>query len=147
MLRFVVTLALLAMVSGGTGSARTVPVSEMIYQQDFQVSYRLTNDSVVRFEENDSAVAVVEVLSWDRDEVRVEAVKRATRKHCLEGSDLVVQPGEDEVSIRSDRTSQSSACEGEVALELRVTVPTEVRVFVGKGSHADELFPIHAENI
>jgi len=64
----------------------------------------------------------VHITSWDRDEVRVQAVKRAPNAERLEDARIVVDSNGDALSIR---TSYAGASDDPASVEYRITVPRQ----------------------
>lgn len=69
------------------------------YTEEFHQTYTLAQGGRVDLENINGAV---HITGWDRNEVKVDAVKRAYRKERLDEAKIVVDAGSDYVSIHTD---------------------------------------------
>jgi len=67
----------------------------------------------------------VRITSWDRDEVRVEAVKRALTPDRLDDAHIVVNRNDDTLSIR---TQYAPGTDEPASVEYRIMVPRRARL-------------------
>jgi hypothetical protein len=63
----------------------------------------------------------VSVTAWDRDAVLVEAIKHATDPRHIDDARIVVEPGDDSLSISTQYTGADA--EHPTSVEYRITVP------------------------
>ncbi|HVN17212.1 MAG TPA: DUF4097 family beta strand repeat-containing protein [Dongiaceae bacterium] len=96
--------------------------------EEFHQTYSITSDGRV---ELDNINGDVRISSWDRNEVKVDAVKYADTKNGLEDANIEVDSGKDYVSIRTkyrhhdrDWGSQHNAA----SVEYTLTVPRTARL-------------------
>ena len=87
-------------------------------QQEFQQSYSLSAGGTVLIE---NVYGDVKITAWDRDEVRIEAVKSASDVRRLQDAQIVVASAAGMLSIRT-QYSQADPAEP-ASVEYRVTVP------------------------
>jgi DUF4097 and DUF4098 domain-containing protein YvlB len=84
--------ALLFLVAEGNASDRS-------YTEEFHQTYTLAQGGRIDLENINGAV---HITGWDRNEVKVDAVKYAGRKERLEEARIVVNAGHDYISIHTD---------------------------------------------
>lgn len=103
------------------------------FSEEFHQSYALTPDGRV---ELDNINGDVRISSWDRNEVKVDAVKYANSKERLEEAKIEVDAGKDYVSIRTkypdrDNTWNWGSHNNPASVEYTLTVP--------RTAHLDEI--------
>jgi DUF4097 and DUF4098 domain-containing protein YvlB len=102
---------------GGALCASVLPAP----RADFHRSYSLGPNGHVIVQ---NLYGDVSITAWDRDEVRVEAVKRSSDPRRLKDAEIVVEPSSAGLSIR---TRYSGSEVGHLAsVEYRITVPRAV---------------------
>lgn len=87
-------------------------------QQAFQQSYTLSPRGRVAI---DNLYGDVRVTGWDRNEVRVEAIKTGTNEERLEDARIVVDATADRISVRTLYASAESRSPASV--EYHITMP------------------------
>lgn len=78
----------------------------------------------------------VHILAWDRNEVKIDAIKRASSQQRLEEARIVVDPGRNVITIRT-RYPEHHNYQNPASVEYTVTVPRgarldEIRLVNGK---------------
>ena len=101
--------------------------------EEFHQTYALTADGRV---ELDNINGAVHISSWDRNEVKVDAVKYADTKERLEEARIEVDSGKDYLSIRTryrdhDRSYNWGSHNNPASVEYTLTVP--------RAAHLDEV--------
>jgi DUF4097 and DUF4098 domain-containing protein YvlB len=101
--------------------------------EEFHQTYALTPDGRVELNNINGAV---HISSWDRNEVKVDAVKYADTKERLEEARIEVDSGKDYVSIRTkyrdhDQSYDWSSHHNPASVEYTLTVP--------RAAHLDEV--------
>jgi DUF4097 and DUF4098 domain-containing protein YvlB len=87
--------------------------------EEFSQTYALSAHGRISLENLNGDVRIT---SWDRDEVKVEAVKRAPDRERLGDARIVVDAAGDALSIR---THYTGASEDPASVEYRITVPRQ----------------------
>jgi len=85
--------------------------------EEFSQSYALSSQGRIFLENLNGDVRI---STWDRDEVKVEAVKRAVRPERLGDARIVVDSEADTLSIR---TQYAAGADDPASVEYRITVP------------------------
>ncbi len=103
------------------------------YTEDFHQTYALTPEGRV---ELDNINGDVHISTWDRNEVKVDAVKFAGSKERLDDARIEIDAGKDEISIRTkyrdhDLTFNWGSNHNPAGVEYTITVP--------RGAHLDEI--------
>jgi len=98
--------------------------------EEFHQTYALTPDGRI---ELDNINGAVHISSWDRNEVKVDAVKYADTKERLDEAQIEVDSGKDYLSIRTkyrdhDHTWNSGSHNNPASVEYTLTVPRTVRL-------------------
>ena len=98
--------------------------------EEFHQTYPLTPNGVV---ELDNINGDVHISSWDRNEVKVDAVKYANSKERLDEAKIEVEPGKDTISIRTkypdrDNTWNWGSHNNPASVEYTLTVPRTARL-------------------
>src|SRR5579864_938379 len=98
--------------------------------EEFHQTYALTPDGRV---ELDNINGAVHISSWDRNEVKVDAVKYADTKERLDEARIEVDSGKDYVSIRTkyrdhDQTFNWGSHNNPASVEYTLTVPRGARL-------------------
>src|SRR6195256_1296707 len=117
--------ALLSLTLGAHASDHRGALSE-----EFHQTYALTADGRV---ELDNINGAVHISSWDRNEVKVDAVKYADTKERLDEARIEVDSGKDYLSIRTkyrdhNLTFDWGSHNNPAGVEYTVTVPHAVRL-------------------
>jgi hypothetical protein len=117
--------ALLVLALGAHASEHRGALSE-----EFHHSYPLTADGRV---ELDNINGPVHISSWDRNEVKVDAIKSADTKERLEEAQIEIDAGADYVSIRTryphhDQTWNWGSRNNPASVEYTLTVPRAARL-------------------
>jgi hypothetical protein len=117
--------ALVALVLGANASDHHGAFSE-----EFHQTYTLTPDGRV---ELDNINGAVHISTWDRNEVKVDAVKYADSKERLDGAHIDIDSGKDYVSIRTkyrahDLTFNWGSHNNPASVEYVLTVPRNARL-------------------
>lgn len=87
-------------------------------QQQFQRSYALSPHGRIRIE---NRYGDVRITAWDRDEVRIEAIKSAPDAGRLDDASIVIDSSAERLTVRTQYAGGES---GEPAsVEYRITVP------------------------
>lgn len=100
------------------------------YTEEFHQTYTITSNGRV---ELDNINGDVHISSWDRNEVKVDAVKYADNKDRLDEAKIEVDVGKDLVSIRTkypnhDHTFNWGSHNNPASVEYTLTVPRTVRL-------------------
>jgi len=98
--------------------------------QEFHQSYPLTANGRVALENINGAV---HITAWDRNEVKVDAVKYARSKERLEEARIEVEAGSDRISIRTEypnhtHTFNDDDRDNPASVEYTLTVPRGARL-------------------
>ena len=98
--------------------------------EEFHQTYGLTPDGRI---ELDNINGAVHISSWDRNEVKVDAVKYADTKEWLDEAQIEVDSGKDYLSIRTkyrdhDHTWNSGSHNNPAGVEYTLTVPRGARL-------------------
>jgi DUF4097 and DUF4098 domain-containing protein YvlB len=98
--------------------------------EEFHKTYELTADGRV---ELDNINGAVHISSWDRNEVKVDAVKYADTKERLDEARIEVNSGKDTLSIRTkyrdhDQTFNWGSHNNPAGVEYTLTVPRTARL-------------------
>ncbi len=98
--------------------------------EEFHQTYAITGDGRV---ELDNINGAVHVSSWDRNEVKVDAVKYADTKERLDEAKIEIDSGKDYLSIRTkypnhDNTWNWGSHNNPAGVEYTLTVPRAVRL-------------------
>src|ERR1700751_5434862 len=117
--------ALLALAIGAHASDHRGALTE-----EFHQTYPITSDGRV---ELDNINGPVHISSWDRNEVKVDAVKYADTKEQLDEAKIQVEAGKEYVSIRTrypdhDHTWNSGSHNNPASVEYTLTVPRTARL-------------------
>jgi DUF4097 and DUF4098 domain-containing protein YvlB len=112
-------------------SVLTQQSSEML-REEFHQTYPLAADGRVSLENINGAV---HVTAWDRNEVKVDAVKTAYRRERLDEAKIEVQSEPNSINIRTEYPHQSQTFDnGEgrynnpATVEYTLTVPRDARI-------------------
>jgi DUF4097 and DUF4098 domain-containing protein YvlB len=97
-LAFVLTLALVTLSSAGVALAQEQSFSSGDLREEFHQTYRLAPGGRVSLE---NITGTVRVVGWDRDEVKVDAVKRANMAEKLAEAEIRVDATADSVRIKT----------------------------------------------
>jgi len=115
----VLTLALTAQASDHRGA----------YTEEFHQTYAITSDGRI---ELDNINGPVHISSWDRNEVKVDAVKYADDKDRLDEAKIEIDSGKDYISIRTkyphDDKWNWGSHNNPASVEYTLTVPRNARL-------------------
>jgi DUF4097 and DUF4098 domain-containing protein YvlB len=119
------TCALLALALGAHASDHRGDLTE-----EFHQTYTLAADGRV---ELDNINGSVHIASWDRNEVKVDAIKSADSKERLDEAKIEVEASSDRISIRThypnhDQTWNWGSHNNPASVEYTLTVPRKVRL-------------------
>lgn len=100
------------------------------FTEDFHQTYVLAPDGRV---ELDNINGSVHITAWDRNEVKVDAVKYAGTKERLDEAKIHVDAGSDHVSIRTEypdhnHTFDDDSPDNPAGVDYTLTVPRAVRL-------------------
>jgi len=100
------------------------------YTEEFHQTYAITPDGHV---ELDNINGAVHISAWDRNEVKVDAIKYADAKDRLEDARIEIDPGKDYLSIRTryrdhDLNFNWGGRNNPPSVEYTLTVPRTVRL-------------------
>jgi len=100
------------------------------YTEEFHQTYAITADGRV---ELDNINGAVHISTWDRNEVKVDAVKYAGTKERLEDAKIEIDSGKDYLSIRTkyrdhDQNFNWGSRNNPAGVEYTLTVPRSVRL-------------------
>jgi len=100
------------------------------YTEEFHQTYALTPDGRV---ELDNINGAVHISTWERNEVKVDAIKSADMKERLEAARIEVDSGKDYISIRTkyrdhDLTFGDDWHNNPASVEFTLTVPRGARL-------------------
>jgi len=114
------TLALSAQASDHRGA----------FTEEFHQTYAITSDGRI---ELDNINGAVHISGWDRNEVKVDAVKYADNKERLEEAKIEIDSGKDYLSIRTkyprhDNTWNWGSHDNPAGVEYTLTVPRSARL-------------------
>jgi hypothetical protein len=98
--------------------------------EEFHQIYALTADGRV---ELDNINGAVQISSWDRNEVKVDAVKYADTKERLDEAKIEIESGPDHLSIRTkyphrDQSWNWGSHDNPASVEYTLTVPRTARL-------------------
>lgn len=98
--------------------------------EEFHQTYALTADGRV---ELDNINGAVHISSWDRNEVKVDAVKYADTKERLDEAKIEIESGADHLSIRTkyphyDQSWNWGSHDNPASVEYTLTVPRTARL-------------------
>jgi|SRR6516165_6952964 len=96
--------------------------------EEFHHSYPLTPNGTVELENINGAV---HIASWDRNEVKLDAVKRADDQDALNDAEIEVNNRADSVSIRTAYRNEEGYHghgHGAAEVEYKLTVPASARL-------------------
>jgi len=98
--------------------------------EEFHQTYPITADGRV---ELDNINGPVHISSWDRNEVKVDAVKYADTKEQLDAAKILVESGKEYVSIKTrypdhDHTWSRGSHNNPASVEYTLTVPRKARL-------------------
>jgi DUF4097 and DUF4098 domain-containing protein YvlB len=98
--------------------------------EEFHQTYAITADGRI---ELDNINGAVHISSWDRNEVKVDAVKYADTKERLDEAKIEIDSGKDYLSIRTkypshDNTWNWGSHNSPAGVEYTLTVPRAVRL-------------------
>jgi DUF4097 and DUF4098 domain-containing protein YvlB len=104
--------------------------SDHAYTEEFHQTYALTADGRVELENINGAV---HISTWDRNEVKVDAVKYAGSKERLDEAHIQIDSGKDYVSIKTeypdhDRNFNWGSHNNPAGVEYTLTVPRNARL-------------------
>ncbi len=117
--------ALLLMAAEGNASDRYGA-----YTEEFHQTYTLAKGGRVDLENINGSV---HITGWDRNQVKVDAVKYAGRKERLDEAKIVVDAGSDYVSIHTDyrdreHTFTDDDADNPASVEYTLMVPRSIRL-------------------
>jgi DUF4097 and DUF4098 domain-containing protein YvlB len=100
------------------------------FTEEFHQTYPLTSDGRI---ELDNINGAVHISTWDRNEVKVDAIKSADDKDRLDEAKIEVDSGKDYVSIRTkyhdhDLTFNWGSRHNPASVEYTLTVPGTARL-------------------
>jgi DUF4097 and DUF4098 domain-containing protein YvlB len=100
------------------------------FTEELHQTYALTQNGRV---ELDNINGAVHISTWDRSEVKLDAVKYADRKERLEEAHIDIDSGKDYLSIRTkyrdhDLTFNTGSHNNPAGVEYTLTVPREARL-------------------
>ena len=126
-----IALLSLAVVLAASSSARMQQQSEML-REEFHQTYPLTQQGRVSLANINGSVRV---QPWDRDEVKVDAVKMAYRRERLDEAKIIVRSDPNGIHVETeypDRTQTFTTGEGRynnpATVEYTLTVPRNARI-------------------
>lgn len=98
--------------------------------EEFHQTYAITPEGGVGL---DNINGPVHISTWDRNEVKVDAIKSADSKERLDEAHIIVDTGKDYVSIRTqypdhDHTFNWGSHDNPASVEYTVTVPRAARL-------------------
>ncbi|HTU42473.1 MAG TPA: DUF4097 family beta strand repeat-containing protein [Candidatus Aquilonibacter sp.] len=98
--------------------------------EEFHQTYAITPDGRVGL---DNINGPVHISTWDRNEVKVDAIKSADSKERLDEAHIIVDAGKDYVSIRTqypdhDHTFNWGSHDNPASVEYTLTVPRAARL-------------------
>src|SRR5580704_10838750 len=104
--------------------------SDHAYTEEFHQTYSLTAEGRVELENINGAV---HISTWDRSEVKVDAVKYAGTKERLDEAHIQIDSGKDYVSIKTeypdhDRNFSWGSHNNPAGVEYTLTVPRNARL-------------------
>jgi len=117
--------ALLVLALGARASDHSGSLTE-----EFHQTYAITSDGRI---ELDNINGAVHISSWDRNEVKVDAVKYADTKERLDEAKIEIESGKDYLSIETkypdhDHTWNWGSHNNPAGVEYTLTVPRNVRL-------------------
>ena len=95
------------------------------YTEEFHQTYALTPDGRI---ELDNINGAVHISSWDRNEVKVDAIKYADSKEKLDEAKIEVDASKDLVSIRTKYPEHRWGNNNPASVEYTLTVPHASRL-------------------
>lgn len=120
-------VALFALVPGAQASDHD---RRGAFTEEFHQTYAITPDGRL---ELDNINGSVHISTWDRNEVKVDAIKFADAKERLEDAKIEIDAGNDHVSIRTkyrdhDLTFNWGSHDNPPGVEYTLTVPSNIRL-------------------
>ena len=119
----IITGKSIGIVLAGIGAGGALWATSSTASQQFRQSYALSPSGRVII---DNPYGDVRISAWDRDEVRIEAVKSASDASRLNDARIVVDSTSDRLSIRTQYAGADA--EHPASVEYRITVPRRANV-------------------
>jgi DUF4097 and DUF4098 domain-containing protein YvlB len=114
-----ITVGILLMVTSGA-----IAQSREEVREEFRQVYPLATDGRVKL---DNINGSVRILVWDRDEVKVDAVKRARTRERLAEAEIKVDVSQDEIRIKT-RYPNNTNNNNPASVDYTLTVPRNLRL-------------------
>jgi DUF4097 and DUF4098 domain-containing protein YvlB len=132
-----VMLALVALLTAAYGA----PVMAQDKMQDeFHQTYSLTPQGRIQLENINGSVRVT---GWDRNEVKVDAVKWAYTRERLDEAQIVVEPGADTIRIYTKYPERNQTFTDESRTKLNNPATVEYTLFVPRNARIDAIEAIN----
>jgi DUF4097 and DUF4098 domain-containing protein YvlB len=116
----VITGALLALVLTAGAQARAAQVTE-----EFRRSYPLTADGRVSLSNVNGNVSIT---AWDRNEVKIDAIKRAETKERLDEAKIVIDAESSAIAIKTEYPHNTWHNDNPASVEYTLSVPRNARL-------------------
>jgi len=120
-----------------SNKAVQLPVRDK-FREEFHQTYPLATGGQVSIK---NIVGTVRIAAWDRDEVRIDAVKSAETQQILNDAEIKIEAGPDEISITTKYPEDTNNLPATV--EYKLTVPRHIDGLV---AHMDTA-PLYIDGI
>jgi DUF4097 and DUF4098 domain-containing protein YvlB len=125
-----VMLALLALFAGNAGAA----LAQDRVQEEFHQTYQLSPQGRIQLENINGSVRIT---GWDRNEVKVDAVKWAYTRERLDEAQIIVEPGTDSLRIYTRYPERNQNFRSDPQGKLNNPATVEYTLFVPRGARID----------
>jgi len=94
-------------------------------REEFHQTYPLSKQGTVSL---DNVNGNVRIVTWDRDEIQVDAIKRAKKQEHLDRMKIEVDAKADRIRIKSKQSSSRSDRDNTASVDYTLTVPKQSRL-------------------
>ena len=113
-----------------TATAQASPDRSGGFSEEFHQTYPLSATGSLQLK---NISGHVQISAWDRNEVKVDAVKWAGTKERLDEAKIVVEPSADRIAIRTeypheDLTFNSDSRDNPASVDYTITLPRSARI-------------------
>ncbi|HYO90161.1 MAG TPA: DUF4097 family beta strand repeat-containing protein [Pyrinomonadaceae bacterium] len=133
-----VMLAVFALIAGVGQTA----LAQDRVQEEFHQSYQLSQQGRIQLE---NINGIVRVTGWDRNEVKVDAVKWAYTRERLDEAQIVVEPGAESLRIYTKYPQRNMDFRGDPQGRLNNPATVEYTLFVPRGVRVDAIEIINGD--
>ncbi|HEX8175038.1 MAG TPA: DUF4097 family beta strand repeat-containing protein [Pyrinomonadaceae bacterium] len=125
-------LAVLALIAAQAGAA----LAQDKVQEEFHQTYQLSQAGRIQLENINGSVRVT---GWDRNEVKVDAVKWAYTRERLDEAQIIVEPGTDSLRIYTRYPERNQNFRSDPQGKLNNPATVEYTLFVPRGARIDAI--------